>query len=327
MTTEAALHCTDDYPVLFGVLYSVIGLVILAGNIFSIIVFLATANLRRQHMNIFLVSLAISDTMMAALVAPSFATFCAPHCGSTAATGPATQCWLMRAIKDVVLIASMFNLFAITYDRYVAVLRPLQYNAKLTQKRVTVLLAGVWFIPVVFAAVRNVWQHTTSDETQKKYNQLYNSIIIVTVVIIPICIMTLVNMRIVRAINAQWRRIRAAPTQSQRGLEPSSGPGSETTVKAGQRRNKGSLACVLIVFIFVICWLPRCIYIIYNVTELGGLADVLFFKLSFTFLFFQSSVNPIIYSFYRSDFRLAALRLLGCRRKSNRVPSPSGGAR
>ena len=46
------------------------------------------------------------------------------------------------------------------------------------------------------------------------------------------------------------------------------------------------------------------------------LVSPMLIKLSLFFLFLQSSLNPFIYSFYRAEFRQAALRLLRCQKPS-----------
>lgn len=288
--------CKDSFELIFGILYAFIGLIILVGNGFSCVVFLATENLRRQYMNIFLVSLAISDILMAILVAPLFATHCSLGCTTS---NMADYCWLMRKPKDIVLIANMFNLFAVTYDRYLAVLRSLQYTSKMTRKRVTIILVAVWVVPGVLAGLRNAWQHTAPSQYLRRTNKHYDGIIIIVFIILPIFVMTVVNIRIVRAIKRQSHRIRGA---TQRNVRRSH----------GARSSKGTMACVSVVFIFVVCWLPRCVYNISYLFREGsnGLASPLLFKVAFLFLFLQSSVNPFVYSFYRSDFRRAALSLI-----------------
>ena len=82
------------------------------------------------------------------------------------------------------------------------------------------------------------------------------------------------------------------------------------------RKRKGTLACALVVIVFVVSWIPR---ISFNVQFLisGDLGEVnmLLQKLSMFFFIVQSSINPLIYSFFRADFRQAVFRLLTC--KSN----------
>lgn len=101
-------------------------------------------------MNIFLVSLGFADILMALLVIPGHAIFCT-GCQYTITK----HCWFIGGTRFVVFPATKFNLLAITYDRYLAVLRPLQYQVKMTGKRVISILLVAWTLPIVLAVLRN----------------------------------------------------------------------------------------------------------------------------------------------------------------------------
>lgn len=79
------------------------------------------------------------------------------------------------------------------------------------------------------------------------------------------------------------------------------------------RKRKGTFACALVVLVFVVSWIPRVsVSIQYKLKgDLGGV-NILLQKTSLFFLTFQSSVNPLIYALYRSDFREAVVTLLKC---------------
>ena len=63
---------------------------------------------------------------------------------------------------------------------------------------------------------------------------------------------------------------------------------------------------------FVVCWLPRAFYYLFYLFDRPDLVTLLLRKLSVTFLLFQSSTNPFIYSFYRREFRQAVKILIKC---------------
>ena len=78
------------------------------------------------------------------------------------------------------------------------------------------------------------------------------------------------------------------------------------------QKRKGTIACVVVVLVFVFSWIPRSIYNFAYVFERDDLVTPLLVNLSMFFLLLQSCTNPIIYSFYRADFRQAAKRILWC---------------
>ncbi|KAJ7384407.1 hypothetical protein OS493_021819 [Desmophyllum pertusum] len=114
-------RCQENLEKPFWIMYGALGIVIFLSNIATIAVFLSKKQMRQSNMNIFLISLAFADVMMALLIIPSDAIFCT-GCQYTLTK----YCWFFGGARFVVFPATKFNLLAITYDRYLAVLRPLQ---------------------------------------------------------------------------------------------------------------------------------------------------------------------------------------------------------
>ena len=293
--------CNASTETLFFILYSAVGVTIFIGNVLACFVFLKTEKLRRNKMNVLLVSLAAWDILMAVLVVPFYAVYCGLGCEYSLSR----FCWLMRGTKDCVKIGTTLNLYAIAYDRYTAVLQPLRYSSKMTSKRVAAILAVVWLSPVVLAGIRNFWQHNRSET--RFANKLYDSVIVLGLVMLLVILMLMTNVRIVKAIRKQTER---AKRDSQ----------NATITAALNQKRKGTIACVAVVLVFVICWVPRAVYNCSFIINPPGLASPLFFRICFLFLFLQSSLNPFIYWFYRQEFRQAAFsvlrRHLNCYRES-----------
>ena len=287
--------CSTSTEILFFILYGAIGVIIFTGNLFACVVFLTTEKLRRSNMNVLLVSLAAWDILMSVLVVPFYAVYCGRGCEYSLRS----YCWLMRGAKDCVKIGTTLNLYAITYDRYIAVLHPLQYGSKITPKRVTSMLAVVWCLPMILASIRNFWQHGSDTRFA---NKLYDSIIVLGFVVLLVVLMLITNVKIMRAIRKQADR-------------------EKRDFQLSRQTRKGTFACVTVVLVFVICWLPRAVYNFSYIVHPPGLASPLFFRICFLFLFIQSSLNPLIYWFYRAEFRRAGFHLLRCHRLVERAES------
>ena len=300
------LRCDHKLDMISWCLLGVLAVAILVGNSFTCVVFLSTERLRRSIVNKFLLSLAVCDILMALLVTPGYAAFCNTGCEYTLAK----YCWFLQGGKDYAFLTSVFNLLAITYDRHVAVFQPLTYAVIMTPKKFLQILCLVWISPLTLALMKHTWHHNqnfTEDE-KLKWDYSYNYVLLLTFVIIPITTVCIFNIRIVRAIRKQ-RRLKA-PARIH----------SETSIKETQERNhraeiiltnKGTLSCIIVTVIFVICWIPRGCYFCCYLFRRPDLVTPLLAKITVFFLFFQSSVNPIVYSFYRSEFREAAKKLLG----------------
>ena len=298
-------HCDKSTEIVFWFLYCLIGIVIFIGNSFTCVVFVTSKSLRKNFMNVFLVSLACWDVLMSIFVVPFYPVYCSHGCKYSLVG----YCWLFRKAKDCILLASTLNVCAITYDRYLAVIRPLHYGAKMTKRRVTAILAAVWMLPVVIAGVRSTWHHTMEGNELRYANKLYDSILTIIFVVFSILVLFVVNVKIMMAIKKHTKRDIT---------EGSRRDAWQTTIGEERKGKKGTRACILVVFVFLICWLPRIVYNLSYIIKPPGLTTPLFLKMAFFCIFLQSSANPFIYSFYRSEFRTAALRLIKWR-KSRRI--------
>lgn len=97
--------------------------------------------------NLLILSLAVSDLLVAVLVMP------------LAATYEAAGHWLLGDILcdiftslDVILCtASILNLCMISVDRYLVITRPFQYAMKRTPRRMGAMIASVWVLSVVIS--------------------------------------------------------------------------------------------------------------------------------------------------------------------------------
>lgn len=300
-TRTETTNCDETLQQIFWFVNGVLALIILTGNAFTCVIFLSTKQLRQQYMNTFLVSLAVSDILMAVMVVPGYTSFCA---GCTYLS--TDTCWILAQTKDLVFSSSFFSLLAITYDRYLAVLCPLLYGSRMTRSRVTCMVIAIWVIPALIASARNIWWLTMPEEQAKAVNKVYNVILVFLLVMLPAMIMALVNALIVRAIQTQKRKTLPLRELSSVTQEIS---GEDTRAETSRKR-RGTIACVAVVLVFVLSWIPRSVY---NFAFVFGRADLvtpLLVKLSMFFLLLQSCVNPFIYSLYRADFRQAAKRLL-----------------
>lgn len=221
-------------------------------------------------------------------------------------------------------------MLAITYDRYIAVVRPLHYASTMTNRKVFSILLAVWVTTLVVSSLRNIWLHSWSEEAVKNADTVYNATLVIIFVFLPLPVLFIVNLQIMRAIKSHGSRIHADMVQRMHlsftnvtptGLSARQFENelvSNADLDAEYRRNtsrrrKGTLSCVLVVFIFIISWLPRAFL---NFCVLVGQRDLtspMLVKLSLFFLFFQSSVNPAIYCFLRRDFRQAARQLIQSR--------------
>uniref|UniRef100_A0A8C8J2D5 G-protein coupled receptors family 1 profile domain-containing protein n=1 Tax=Oncorhynchus tshawytscha TaxID=74940 RepID=A0A8C8J2D5_ONCTS len=199
-----------NFPALiFGILLIV---VIICGNLLVCLSVYREKALKTTT-NYFIVSLAVADLMLAVLVLPLF--IYVEFQGGLWSLNMHVCDGLMT--MDVMLCtASIFNLCAISIDRFIAVSIPLNYNLKHVDQRQIFLLSGTWILalavasPVMFG-IQNVPQR---DSTECKLEDdnfvVYSS---VCSFFIPCPIMLLLYCGMFRGLR-RWEEARKAKLRS-----------------------------------------------------------------------------------------------------------------
>lgn len=126
------------------IILAIINLVILCGNSLVIAAVITTRKLR-TNTNTFIVSLACSDILLGIFVIPFSASL------EILKFWPFGDIWcsMWLSIDVFLCTASILNLCAISFDRYLAVTKPMQYSNAMSRRRSKVLVATVWILSVL----------------------------------------------------------------------------------------------------------------------------------------------------------------------------------
>jgi len=276
---------------------TVIGCAVLVSNALVCILFCRYRRLRTIT-NTFIVSLAISDLMVATVFLPTYL------------AGLAISPYIIAYI----LFAYLFNFCGITWDRYQAVLMPLSYRSNVTRAVVYKILALVWITPIFLAIIPIFWEYRLGIKLSAE--RIYQGVLVTIVTICSALIcwayskifratrrqvkwmieMSETNARIVN--NTQPIRL---PRQTSKRLSVS----ISTEVKAAK-------VFALVGLTFAVCWLPLIIINIFSVFGYPDLVPMAFLDASLYSLVGNALADPLIYSFYKSDYRRAFKRFFHC---------------
>ncbi|XP_020620759.1 adenosine receptor A1-like [Orbicella faveolata] len=192
-------------------------------------------------------------------------------------------CWWIRELKGFTFGSNILNLLAISVDRHEAFFNSLRYASNMTRKRVAYILT-----------TREIFGNTCSkfEEQAWHIDKIYTNILMFIFVIIPFFLLLAINFRVLHVIKKKGSTNPSAN---------SSNPHRRAVNNV--RKVKGNLACVVVVLVSVLCWLPRVFHNISLLFPREDLVSPILIQLSLFFLFLQSSLNPFIYSFYRAEFR------------------------
>ncbi|KAM4710288.1 D(1B) dopamine receptor [Discoglossus pictus] len=315
-----------------GSLLSMLILWTLFGNILVCTAVIRFRHLRNRVTNIFIVSLAVSDLLVALLVMPWKAV------AEVAGHWPfGAFCNIWVAFDIMCSTASILNLCVISVDRYWAISSPFRYERKMTQRVALFMISTAWtlsilisFIPVQLNWHRNIedsqiLSNETTENCDSSLNRTYAISSSLISFYIPVAIIIVTYYRIYKIAQIQIRRIstleRAAEhAQSCRSNRIDCRHHHNSLRTSIKKETKVLKTLSIIVGVFVCCWLP---FFILNCMvpfcdrSLGhptaGLPCVseTTFDIFVWFGWANSSLNPIIYAF-NADFRKVFSSLLGC---------------
>ncbi|XP_031550080.1 trace amine-associated receptor 9-like [Actinia tenebrosa] len=154
-SSPSLTYAPHPWTVWYWSLRGIIAIIAVLGN--GIVVWLIIS--RRKlwtRPNCFVLSLSLADFCAGAINTPLelYCTMLGTSCSS----------WLVQAIKDMFIVASVFNLCAMTIDRYVAVTHSLRYPRIMNDKTCVLVIATAWglgiSIPWIFYIIRIREFHT-----------------------------------------------------------------------------------------------------------------------------------------------------------------------
>ncbi|XP_051552186.1 D(1) dopamine receptor-like [Myxocyprinus asiaticus] len=291
-----------------------------------------TAVVRFRHLRskvayVFVVSLAVSDLLVASLVMPWKA---ATEIMGFWPFGNFCEVWV--AFDIMCSTASILNLCIISVDRYWAIASPFNYEQRMTRRVAFVMIGVAWTLSVLisFIPVQLSWHKTlghkgdlegSGEKCDASLNRTYAITSSLISFYIPVSIMIVTYTRIFFIAQKQIRRISMQECtikhiQSCQGCnkEP------EEKLKSSFRRETKVLKTLSIIMgVFVCCWLP---FFILNCMvpfcdpgfhNAGHIPCVN--KTTFDVFVWcgwaNSTLNPVVYAF-NAEFRKAFSSLLGC---------------
>ncbi|XP_025978384.1 alpha-2B adrenergic receptor-like [Dromaius novaehollandiae] len=305
----------------------------------------STSRALRAPQNLFLVSLASADILVAVLILPfSLANEVMGYWyfGSL-------WCSLYLALDVLLCTASIGHLCAISLDRYWAVTRAARLNLRRSPSRVRGMIGAVWAaatlvaLPPLFKARPQARECALSDDTW------YVLASCVASFFAPCLIMVTVYCRIYQVTKRRHAAVLAThgglapqllrpscPGEPSNGVAepggPAAGPGKRLpwalasghrhwsqhqSVSLCRRRlvrvreRRFTMVLAVVMGAFVLCWFP--FFFTYSLEAVCG-DGCRVSKPLFSFFFWigycNSSLNPLIYTVFNRDFRIAFRRLL-----------------
>ena len=295
------------------VVHSIIGTVGIVGNLLVVIVILNLTAMKKWFANILIINQSAIDLVASAmmLMTAARAEVRVPDRKMGGFVDEiACRLWYNEGALWSSLIASSYNLVAIAFERYIAVVYPIVYRNLYTAQAARCVCLVPWAIGVLFVGIsqgvyggRCLRVGAVSSST--RLGKMFNGIsALVLVFILPTTIY-------VFCYSSMYRSLRRAAGGQQ--------PPQQATSEATRRRDRMSrirhnvLATqVTVVATFIACWsLNQVLFAAFNFGYRVDFTGSLFYS-SRVLVFANCCANPFIYAFKYQMFQ-SGLRKLFCR--------------
>lgn len=287
-----------------------IPLCVLAGIIVvvnSFILILVWRNVKlRSNCNALLVSLAVADGTTGLVGIPVYVCLHFVEHKMTLVQ----QCFMLKSLQTwfwFMSIVSIFHLLVIACEQYLAILKPFSHDKIVTRRSTGLTLAIIWlvaighsFVPWTWVVPQSVEFCVQHDEKVQENDEIYIVFSVTTFFCLPIAILFFVYYRIVSEAKRQLGRIKRDSVCSK----------GKYSNLSSCTRYRGFYIIGLMWVVFILCWAPYFASVLYE-TFTGDIEFKLSYALS-VLRFLPSVLNPIMFAFWRSDFRAACIEKFCC---------------
>ena len=304
--TRSEMMSDRPEAIVVPILFAAIFLVGVLGNGTLVYIVARNKNLRNAP-NILIVSLALGDLVLLLVSVPFTATI---YTFNDWPYGEA-MCKLNSFLQCFSVGVSVFTLVALSADRYTAIVHPMQRHGGSPMTRSLITAGMIWFLSAVLAipeaVAARIEQNLISEnryleickEHPPTWGEVYPKYIVTFRFIIyfalPLVVIGVFYFLMARILVLSSRHI---PGETQ-------AKASSQHQKQTEARKKVAKLVLSFVVIFIICWLPRYIYLLWFYFDPGNynLFWHVFKITGFCFCFINSCVNPMALYFLSKQFR------------------------
>ena len=212
--------------------------------------------------------------------------------------------FLVGVLNNLTAISACYHILAATTEKYLSIIWPVTHRM-MSRKTVIIMLGIVWVVSVIVAFIPFAWVNMEEIETRATLSLGHVIFCLFAVFFLPYSFMIYAFVIIFKAISKQGKSKYKAPS------------------KPHSRQAALEKRCLILfasmATIFLVCWLPWFILmLLYKITDNTAILEIpthVFVLVRYT----TSIINPVMYTFFRRDFK-TALKSLFRKRESG---SPS----
>lgn len=317
MTNQTTGQVADDpFPptvIVFIVLQQLVFVFACVGN--GMVVFIFTRYLHlKSFTNRFVVSLATADFCTGISVGSQLLYFLSPSLNANK-----TACFVRYQIIACMTLTSQLTVALTTFDRYIAICHPHNYNKMMTNLSVNILVTVPWVYAIILSSLSYLGlKPWTSDSVFCIYHLLFENGVFLTAALTMVVFSVasfVMYMCILRVAWRYYQRIRPS------NVAP---PNLQVRKKSTERDVRGAKVMGIVTLAFTVCWAPFTAYqfrygvgfVDLNMEDMTASNWLVFLGMA------NSLVNPFIYAWQRKDFSMACKKLCG---RNVEGSNPTGG--
>ncbi|XP_054753282.1 octopamine receptor-like [Lytechinus pictus] len=214
--------------------------------------------------------------------------------------------------------ASFFHIIAITFERYIGVLKPLRYHDIVTMKRIVLLEVFIWLMSLLIGAsavLKPTGTDTMRPDCKEAGSSPTFSFVSFILLTLGFLVITLIYLHIYRIARGHWQDMEAEREKSfALGNKKSLRSDSQSSNDA--RQFKATKTIGIIIVLFVICWLPTATRYFFEGIGVSVLINwttwIVVKRSSETFWLLNGAINPLVYARRNLRFRNAFKDIIKC---------------
>ena len=237
-----------------------------------------------------LMSVAVSDVGVGFIVEPFYVALLAKW---LQLNGPG--CIYYKAFtvfRNLFSIASFLNVVAVSVDRFLAIHLHLRYQELVTHKRVVAVVIFIWILSA-FLSIGLFWIPLVAL-----------SITVTAGGVICLLVTTIVYCKIYLILRRHKNQIQALQMQEVQHV-PRNGDMTNFA-----RLRKSAIGVFYVYFVFLVCYFPRLIFLAARAIVGPSIVLTNFSVYSYTMMFLNSSLNPVIYCWKMRHIRRTIMDML-----------------
>ncbi|XP_011150892.1 tyramine/octopamine receptor [Harpegnathos saltator] len=277
--------------------------VIVLGNVLTIVAIAVTRRLRNVVSNFFVLNLAVSD-LLVGMALPYHLAFYV----NDALSHEELICVSRFVLISLACGGSIYNIMVIAIDRYVAIVHPLSYNNYATRRRMLFIIAGTWLCTIGVSSIPIYWNRFSATSTCELETVLPRYYIVA--IQMPSFLLTWVTMFLLYV--KIWKEAQMCARRMNLSIVSS----------FTEKNDRRSVHVVLMILgCFSICWLPY--FVVACMRSFGWMQDSTntWYKITFALALANSGMNPVIYAWKNTSFRRAFQKILRLKSPNNKLNS------